>query len=70
MLKGESPKLHIKISRSDDDIEIMNKSNISGVDVLLPTETYENFTIFTQQLEGNWTSPEPATLYPENIRQK
>ena len=48
----------------------MNKSNISDVDVLLPTKIDENFTIFTQQLEGNWTSPEPSTVYPENIQQK
>lgn len=70
MVKGENPQLHIKISRSDDDknIEIVDKSNITDVDLTLSSTTYENL-MSEEESEVNWTSPESSTIYPENHQQ-
>ncbi|XP_076240075.1 uncharacterized protein LOC143182754 [Calliopsis andreniformis] len=64
MIKGENPKLHIKISRSDidKDIEITDKLNSTAVDLLLLTKVD-----VTQPMDEDWTSSALSTVYPENI---
>ncbi|CAL7951449.1 unnamed protein product [Xylocopa violacea] len=58
MVKGESPKLHIKISRSDNDenIEIMDKSNSTVLNLPLLSRTYESLAMPVQQSTENYTS--------------
>ncbi|CAK9816301.1 hypothetical protein ANTQUA_LOCUS8853 [Anthophora quadrimaculata] len=65
MIKGQSPKLHIKISRSDNDenVIIMDNSNITATDSSLPSTIYVNSTMYIQESKGNWTS----IPYLENV---
>lgn len=71
MVKGENPKLHIKISRSDidKDIEIVDKSNITGVDLSLLTKADANLTLVSQPTE-NWVLTDISTIYPESIQEQ
>ncbi|XP_043517678.1 uncharacterized protein LOC122532722 [Frieseomelitta varia] len=65
MVKGESPKLHIKISRSDNEknVEIMDRTNKTGID---SPKIHASFTRPVQQSTVYWT---PARYF-ENPRQK
>ncbi|XP_076754800.1 uncharacterized protein LOC143425684 [Xylocopa sonorina] len=51
MVKGENPKLHIQISRSDNDenIEIMDKSNATALNLPLLFKAPESMAIPVQQ---------------------
>ncbi|XP_050588928.1 uncharacterized protein LOC126921407 isoform X1 [Bombus affinis] len=68
MIKGENPKLHIKISRSDSDknIEIVDKTNTTEVNLPSLSRTYANLTTPVPQSTEYWA----PTPHFENIRQK
>ncbi|CAD1474329.1 unnamed protein product, partial [Heterotrigona itama] len=68
MVKGESPKLHIKISRSDNDknVEIMDRTNTTGIDSLSLPKVHASFPKPVQRSTVYWT---PAHYF-ENFRQK
>ncbi|XP_017791325.1 PREDICTED: uncharacterized protein LOC108573394 [Habropoda laboriosa] len=65
MVKGQNPKLHIKISRSDNDpnIIIVDKLNATTTDLPLPQTVYANSALYIQESKENWTS----ASYLENV---
>ncbi|KAK9303987.1 hypothetical protein QLX08_004486 [Tetragonisca angustula] len=67
MVKGESPKLHIKISRSDNEktVEITDRTNKTGTDSPSLPKIHASFTRPVQQSTVYWT---PARYF-ENLRQ-
>lgn len=68
MVKGENPKLHIKISRSDSEknIEIVDKTNTTEVNLPSLSKTHANLTTPVPRSTEYWA----PTPHFENIRQK